>query len=87
MILQGFPIERVSDLVSRTPDRLLGDLAGNMVATPVLLLLLMASIASVDWQQESVVVVRENDERARSERNDALAALAMLAAPRKKAKY
>ena len=35
MVLQGFPIAKVSDLVARTTNHVMADLAGNMVAVPV----------------------------------------------------
>ena len=49
MVLQGFPVAKVSDLVDRTPNHVMADLAGNMVAVPVLLALLMAAVACVHW--------------------------------------
>ena len=50
MLLQGFPIAAVSDLVQKTPNSVMADLAGNMVAVPVLLALLMSSVACVHWR-------------------------------------
>ena len=47
MVLQGFPIAKVSDLVDRTSNHVMADLAGNMVAVPVLLALMMAAVACV----------------------------------------
>ena len=52
MVLQGFPIAKVSDLVERTSNHVMADLAGNMVAVPVLLALMMAAVACVHWREE-----------------------------------
>ena len=49
LLFQGFPVASVSDLVAKTPNHLMVDLAGNMMAAPMLLLLLMTSMASVEW--------------------------------------
>ena len=49
MMLQGFPVKQVSDLVAKTPQKLLQDIAGNMVSNPVLLLLLMSAVSCLDW--------------------------------------
>lgn len=49
MMIQGFPVAKVSDLVAKTPNKLLQDIAGNMTANPVLLLLLMSAVACVHW--------------------------------------
>ena len=48
-MIQGFPVAKVSDLVAKTPNKLLQDIAGNMTANPVLLLLLMSAVACVHW--------------------------------------
>ena len=52
MVLQGFPIAKVSDLVERTSNRVMADLAGNMVAVPVLFALMMAAVEGVHWREE-----------------------------------
>ena len=52
MVLQGFPIAKVSDLVSSTTNHLMADIAGNMVALPVLLALLMSAVACVSWRED-----------------------------------
>ena len=56
LLLQGFPIATVSDLVAQTSttNAASADLAGNMVSVPVLLALLMASVASVEWSGGAV---------------------------------
>ena len=48
-MLQGFPVKQVSDLVAKTPQKLLQDIAGSMVTNPVLLLLLMSAVSCLDW--------------------------------------
>ena len=54
MLLQGFPIGVVSDLVAETPDKLIQDIAGNMVANPVMLIMMMSAVACVDWTHEGL---------------------------------
>ena len=49
LLLQGFPVAAVSDLVAQTSNAALADLAGNMVSVPVMLALLVASVACVEW--------------------------------------
>ena len=48
-MLQGFPVKQVWDLAAKTPQKLLQDIAGNMVTNPVLLLLLMSTVSCLDW--------------------------------------
>ena len=52
MVLQGFPIAKVSDLVNTTTNHLMADIAGNMVALPVLLALMMSAVACVSWRED-----------------------------------
>ena len=52
MVLQGFPIPKVSDLANSTTNHLMADIAGNMVALPVLLALLMSAVACVSWRED-----------------------------------
>jgi site-specific DNA-cytosine methylase len=51
--LQGFPIddERIQGVMAEFPQSFQQELAGNMVATPVLLALAMASITSLSWRR------------------------------------
>ena len=49
MLLHGFPVAAVSGLVNKTANQVLADLAGNMVSTPIILILLMSSVACVEW--------------------------------------
>ena len=51
MVLQGFPIAKVSDLVNTTTNHVMADIAGNMVALPVLLALMMSAVACVSWRE------------------------------------
>ena len=50
MLLQGYPTAAVPDLVAATSNHQLAILAGNAVSVPVLLALMMASVAAVDWR-------------------------------------
>ena len=52
MILQGFPVARVYDLVDATPAYVMKHVAGGMMSGPLLLVLLMATVASVPWHTE-----------------------------------
>ena len=74
MVLQGFPIAAVSDLVERTSNHVLADLAGNMVAAPVLLALLMSAVACVHLRE-----VQNTPEDEPSDLEAALAAFNALA--------
>jgi len=52
LVLQGFPVddERIQGVIKEFPESFLQDLAGNMVATPVLLALAAASVSSLTWR-------------------------------------
>ena len=52
LVLQGFPSgkQSLSELIEKTPEALMADLAGNMVSTPVMLAMAMAAISSVSWR-------------------------------------
>jgi hypothetical protein len=52
-LLQGFPISLNQDVVNSTAESLLQDLAGNMMALPVVLAISMALFASVSWETGS----------------------------------
>jgi len=54
MILQGFPIAKVADLVKETPWAELADIGAHMISVPMVLVLLMSSIASVHWRDVDV---------------------------------
>ena len=83
MLLQGFPVAAVSDLVKRTSNRAMADLAGNMVAVPVLLVLLTAAVASVDRRGVDVAPAGARQAEPReveaSDMEAALFALGLLA--------
>ena len=49
LLLHGIPVAAVSDLVAKTPNRVMLDIAGNMVSSPTLLVLMMSAVACVDW--------------------------------------
>ena len=49
LLLHGFPVSAVSDLVNKTENQVMADLAGNMVSVPIMLILLMSSVACVEW--------------------------------------
>ena len=61
MILQGFPIAKMPALVEATSNCILGDLAGNAVSLPVLLALVMSTIAAVDWRDVTISDVQDLD--------------------------
>ena len=53
LVLQGFPVddERIEDVIKDFSESFLQDIAGNMVATPVLLALAAASVSSLTWRR------------------------------------
>jgi len=51
LLSQGFPIDKVKDLVNRTDEQFMSQLAGNMMSLPVVLALSMAFFASVSWRE------------------------------------
>ena len=52
LVLQGFPVndKRIQPIIKDFSESFLQDLAGNMVATPVLLALAAASVSSLTWR-------------------------------------
>ena len=78
LLLQGFPVSVVSDLVEATSNAALADLAGNMVSVPVLLVLLMASVASVEWIDSEVAPVADLAPGVEDPENVALQAFQLL---------
>ena len=50
MLLQGYPMACVPEQVANTSNNQLATLAGNAVSVPVLLALMMAAVAAVDWR-------------------------------------
>ena len=67
MVLQGFPVddERIQGVIEEFPESFLQDLAGNMVATPVLLALAAASVSSLTWRRtcttDVTIAVKEEE--------------------------
>ena len=52
MLIQGYPIAHVSNIVSSTPESLMASIGGNMMASPVALAILQALFASLPWNDE-----------------------------------
>ena len=50
LLFLGFPLQHIQPLLDRTSEALLQDLAGNAMALPVLLAILMSTFASVSWR-------------------------------------
>ena len=50
MILQGFPVARLPKTMSTTPDMLLQDLAGNAMASTILLAIFASLFESALWR-------------------------------------
>ena len=75
LMLQGFPVASASGLVARTSESLMQDLAGNMMALPVVLAFVMAMFASGSWRED---VVDEIPVATAEEQNDAMDAFASL---------
>ena len=74
LVFQGFPIAdpSLSELIEATTESLMADLAGNMVSTPVMLMMAMAAISSASWKHATPSV------QAASSVADCRAALSML---------
>ena len=53
LMLQGFPVQKVIDLVNDTSEHNLQSLAGNSFGFTVVLALLMSTFAAVDWRSPS----------------------------------
>ena len=51
LAIQGFPLGRVPSLVEKTPEQTLMSLAGNMMASTVLLACVQSFLSSVTWRQ------------------------------------
>eukprot|EP00812_Abedinium_dasypus_P016003 NODE_967_length_1289_cov_2.731767.p3 GENE.NODE_967_length_1289_cov_2.731767~~NODE_967_length_1289_cov_2.731767.p3 ORF type:complete len:130 (-),score=13.79 NODE_967_length_1289_cov_2.731767:79-468(-) len=77
LLFQGFPINRMLEKLSEMPERLSQDLAGNAVALPVSLALLMATIFSVSWKDTDEAVDYEPASSC-EEVQDALALLGIV---------
>ena len=80
MILHGFPVAAVSDLVEGTANHVLADLAGNMASPPVILALTMAAVASVEWHNDGGEQEKMQEEEA-SEVGAAMFAFSLLVKP------
>ena len=52
LLLGGFPIAATPETAKATPNDLMMDLGGNMMATPILLALLMSMMESAVWRIE-----------------------------------
>ena len=50
LLFLGFPVKRSPEAVGSASDRLMTDLAGNMMALPVLLAIVMSTLASLSWR-------------------------------------
>ena len=67
LVLQGFPVDdgRIQGVIKEFSESFLQDLAGNMVATPVLLALAAASVSSLTWRRtcttDVTIAVKEED--------------------------
>ena len=84
MILHGYPIAAVPDLVARSSNNMMSDLAGNMASPPVILALMMASVAAVEWNKDSGQQARLEEEEA-SQIGAAMFAFDLLARTGKRA--
>ena len=57
LLFQGFPINCMLEKLSEMPEKLSQDLAGNAVALPVSLALLMGTIFSVSWKDTDLSLI------------------------------
>ena len=79
LLLHGFPVSAVSDLVNRTENQVLADLAGNMVSSPIMLILLMSSVACVEWSDVDRIPWCAEEATASEDIETATYALGLLA--------
>ena len=77
-LFQGFPTARVQQLVDVTSERLMGDIAGNMMSTTVVLATLMSMFASVSWRSDVQVSAADLTTSA-GEVDEAMRAFSILA--------
>ena len=76
LALQGFPINRLDEPEVRefiqemehkeiaSTDRLFGDIAGSMVATPVMLAIVMSTLMAVSWVEPPKIVAEVAEQPA-----------------------
>ena len=50
LILQGYPIAKIADLIEKTSERQMQEIAGNMMAAPIPLAILQAVMAALPWR-------------------------------------
>ena len=81
LVLQGFLVALIPDVVNSTPESLMTNLAGNAMSLPVVLVLLMSLFASVSWASTTAVAASASTEE---DENEALAAFSRLASAPKK---
>ena len=75
LLLQGFPISAVMDLVDSTPESLLQDLAGNMMGLNIVLAMLMAAFAAITWRGPLAV---DAEHSTQADVDDAMSAFTSL---------
>lgn len=64
MLFQGFPLAKVQNLVEGTDDCVMMQLAGNMMATPVMLALIVSIFDCLVWKESSGSCVQEDADNA-----------------------
>jgi site-specific DNA-cytosine methylase len=78
LLLQGFPVGRTQALADSVAESFLQDLAGNAMALPVVLAVLMATVAAVSWKSGRVVGELEASAEEPSCRQPAAALVSQL---------
>ena len=81
LFLQGFPTALVSDLVRATPCVELADISGSMLSPVMLLVLLVAGIASVHWLPGNSLEAKGTVAGSQDASAAAFAAFSLLADP------
>ena len=56
MVIQGYPIASLPNLVEKTPEPVMAGIGGNMMASPVVLAILQALFAALPWNPTSGAV-------------------------------
>ena len=80
LMLQGYPVALVKEAVDTTSESLLADLAGNGMAVPVVLAILVSASISLSWRSSDFQIARQSTPEEMESATALLSTLASLAA-------
>ena len=75
-MLQGYPVALVKEAVDTSSEALLTDLAGNAMAVPIVLAILVSASISLSWRKSDASETRQSTSE---ELDNATALLSMFA--------